>query len=365
MKLTERLLLEMSLEDARKLLNITSDVPLDKAFKKAALKHHPDRGGSDEMMKKVNQAYDLLKASGGGKTYSQMSDDERRAAWQEREAAAKVRKANNYKKMESMLTEFKDRFMQNVPDYSDHFSEFFKLQKPEVTSRIDDAWNGSYKGRIFVKWPTTDNATEIQLGIDIVPERNSGLSYDSDEPVYSVDYTTVLYHNRKDNKMGRRNWKWNQTSNDALDPEKVFPKAKLKKVLKKVKIDKMTRKDFERALSIELKKYKPDFRFNNIDVVFDFKREDKLWLGLMRRVMNRQPYWSIIFYENHAPEGKSPHLKWAKQTDLPSTLADARSSFPETSTSVDLLKDYLNKFIKNKKISKDHFKAAIEKQQGK
>jgi hypothetical protein len=315
-------------------------------------------------MKKVNQAYELLKASGGGKSYSSMSDDERRASWQAREEENKRRKEENKKKMEAMLTEFKDRFMLSVPNYSDHFKEFFALQEPIVTSRVDDIYSGDYKGRIFVKWPTLDNATEIQLGIDITPEKKGGLSYDSEEPVYSVDIETVLYHNRKDNKMGRRSWAWNKTSSDALDPEKVFPKVKLKKVLKKVKTDKMTRKAFERALSIELKKYKPDFRFGKLDVAFNFEREDKLWIGLMRRVINRVPYWSVILYTDTSPVGKRPHLKWAIKDDIPSTLADARLSFPETSTSVDLLKDFLNKVIKNKKISKDHFKAAIDKQVG-
>jgi hypothetical protein len=264
-----------------------------------------------------------------------------------------------------MLKEFEARFKKVIPEYSKHFEEFFKLGKPEFTTRVDDEYNGSHKGRIFVKWPTDDNKTEIQLGVDLVPERSSGLSYDSAEAVYSVDITTVLYHGRKDHKMGRRSWAWNKTSNEVLDPEKVFPKTKLKKILKKESKDKMTRKDFERALNIELKKYKPDFRFSNIDVVFDFKREDNIWLGLMRRVMDRVPYWSIILYKNSSPEGKKPHLKWARPDEITKDMKDIRLSFPETSTSVDLLKDYLNLFIKNKKISKDHFQPAIDKAEGK
>lgn len=32
-----------------------------KAYYRMALKHHPDKGGTDEMMKKVNEAYEKMK----------------------------------------------------------------------------------------------------------------------------------------------------------------------------------------------------------------------------------------------------------------------------------------------------------------
>jgi hypothetical protein len=319
------------------------------------------------MMKKVNQAYELLKASGGGKSYSQMSDDEIKAAWQARRAESEARKQANKKKMETMLAEFEDRFMQQVPAFSDHLQEYFKLESPEIKSSVNSGYSEAWYGRISVVWPTTDNKTEIRFLIELQEDKKGGLAYDSGEPVYSASFETVLYHNRKDFKMSRRHWQWGKTSADALDPNKVFPKAKLKKIIAKAPIDKMTRKDFERVLSIELKKYNPNFRFNNLDAAFDFKREDKLWIGLMRRVMNRVPYWSLIIYKDQSPEGKQPHLIWAKKDMIPKNIADQRSSFsfPETSTSVDLLKDFFNKFITNKKIKKDHFQPAIDKQQGK
>ena len=59
---------EMSQADAVKLLGLSSSfsaAELKAAYKKSALKNHPDKGGSEEMMKKVNDAYDTLKKSGG------------------------------------------------------------------------------------------------------------------------------------------------------------------------------------------------------------------------------------------------------------------------------------------------------------
>ena len=57
-------LIEMSVTDAMKLFGL-NEVPstkeeLNKHFKKLALKHHPDLGGSEETMKMLNQAKELL-----------------------------------------------------------------------------------------------------------------------------------------------------------------------------------------------------------------------------------------------------------------------------------------------------------------
>ncbi len=38
-----------------------SDKDLKSAYKKASMKHHPDRGGNEEEFKKVNEAYSTLK----------------------------------------------------------------------------------------------------------------------------------------------------------------------------------------------------------------------------------------------------------------------------------------------------------------
>lgn len=57
-------LIEMSIEDAMKLFGIkeipSSKEELNKYFKKLALKNHPDLGGSEETMKLINQAKEIL-----------------------------------------------------------------------------------------------------------------------------------------------------------------------------------------------------------------------------------------------------------------------------------------------------------------
>lgn len=53
----------MSKETARNILEVSEDASLNdikSAYRSKVLKHHPDRGGSEEMMKKVNEAFEIL-----------------------------------------------------------------------------------------------------------------------------------------------------------------------------------------------------------------------------------------------------------------------------------------------------------------
>jgi len=46
-----------------------SQVDIDRSYKRMASKHHPDRGGSEERMKLLNEAYGVLKDAGVRRSY--------------------------------------------------------------------------------------------------------------------------------------------------------------------------------------------------------------------------------------------------------------------------------------------------------
>jgi len=57
-------LIEMSAAEAEEVLGLSgkySASQVKSSYRKTSLKHHPDKGGSTEMMKKVNAAYEMLK----------------------------------------------------------------------------------------------------------------------------------------------------------------------------------------------------------------------------------------------------------------------------------------------------------------
>lgn len=48
-----------------------SQVDIDRSYKRLASKHHPDRGGSEERMKQLNEAYGVLKDSSVRRSYDE------------------------------------------------------------------------------------------------------------------------------------------------------------------------------------------------------------------------------------------------------------------------------------------------------
>src|ERR1700735_5445085 len=60
--------------DYYEVLGVGKDASADeikKAFRKAAVEHHPDRGGDETKFKEINEAYEVLKDSDKRKRYDQ------------------------------------------------------------------------------------------------------------------------------------------------------------------------------------------------------------------------------------------------------------------------------------------------------
>jgi len=63
------------------LLGVSEDAPrseIDRKYKREAHKHHPDRGGSEERMKALNEAYGVLKDTDSRRIYDESRQQHRR-----------------------------------------------------------------------------------------------------------------------------------------------------------------------------------------------------------------------------------------------------------------------------------------------
>ena len=348
----------MSVDDAKKILGLEDGGDLKKAYNSASKKAHPDLGGSDDEMKKVNQAYDILKST----NYDPSSRADFEKRYKQHREEAEERRKRQVIRVTEIINNIEAQFKSSLNTWKKHFEPFFpELDKPEFKVNItDDKWMPA-RSELFINWPTDDGKTDIRLKVNVAPDQGNGLSDNTSEPDYKVYYETSLYHNRKDNKMAQRDWGKYSTSSSVLDPEKVFPSAKLKRVIKKKVTNKMTKKAFMKAIQSELKKYNPDFRFRGDKVVFDFKRDDGAVFEMSRMVFNRIPFWSI--YTRIGEYNKKDELVRIKpMRPVPPQLSDSEytNSFPETGEALDRVKQFFNDIIKGKKIPKDYFKDVKE-----
>ncbi|UQJ95304.1 hypothetical protein IANJMKHF_00399 [Klebsiella phage CPRSA] len=124
---------KMTYQEALKVLGATgseTSAEMSRLFKRASLRNHPDRGGSNELMQKINQAYDVVTKTGPSGARSETAGDVRaRYARQKKEWEEKVDAyfvvAKNY---------FSTKF--NAQEFAEYFTKYTGLPttfKQEVT----------------------------------------------------------------------------------------------------------------------------------------------------------------------------------------------------------------------------------------
>lgn len=335
----------ISYEDAIKILGVSSGDDIDKAYKKAALKHHPDRGGSDDMMKKVNQAYDLLKKRGVRDTTS--FEDRKK----EQEASHK----KQLDKLKGILKDIEGKLKNSLKKYEDHFKDYFTLSKPELKTSIhgDKSYWQTPFASIDVQLTNEDGSTWIKIKATVNSEQGGGLSY-GDNVSYSIGYETLLYHNRKTHAIAKNTYKFG-TSNALLEPEMIFPKARLEKIVKKVPA-KMSRKDFLAAIYSELRKYKPK-EFNN-SIYFQEPIKDDIHIVIYRNVIMRKAGWHI-FFKRVTSNGRQMSAALFPES-LPSHIKYSSFSLLESLEGFELLKKFVEDVYNGKTVNKDYFKKLYE-----
>lgn len=118
---------------------------LKKAYKKASMQHHPDRGGDEEQFKKVNEAYATLK------------DPQKRAAYD-----------NPQPRMDSNM------FNQNFGDFNDIFSSMFgadvrrqQVRNPDVNIKVPISLREVITGKKILATYRLRNGQEQTVDLDI------------------------------------------------------------------------------------------------------------------------------------------------------------------------------------------------------
>lgn len=211
-------LAKVTIEEALQLLELTREqlgdqTVLKKAYRDAAMKHHPDRGGDEETMKKVTDAYELLKNFRGPQRSYDL-EEEKRATEEKLEvikhgihAALKVEK------------------------FTEHFT---KWTGKTFEVKIDEgprgySYSSSYK--VYVQWMSEDGITSFDLTImgsasDFRRVKQLG-GGGQDSISFRIYVDTKIFHGTRKVKFKQRDWDFTNDHITIMDPEKLFPSKKI------------------------------------------------------------------------------------------------------------------------------------------
>lgn len=244
-------LIEMSVTDAMKLFGI-NEVPstkeeLNKHFKKLALKHHPDLGGSEETMKLLNQAKELLDKN-LGKSFTSYKSSRFDKSKEERDAAQRDYE-ERMAHVRGLIKDALNRFDANLyKDYLDKaFGISFNLKKTFVDA---GRYNRHYLKMEFSD-AERDKVFELSFFIDefevhrqiYVVKSLDGAS----DKTFDIGMNSFVFLDGKKQVLSKDRFLRVNDPKIFTDPTILLPKAKITKLAKgEVRKDsKLAKRDFE------------------------------------------------------------------------------------------------------------------------
>ena len=274
-------LIEMSASDAEQLFGLTgryTAADVKKIWRKLSLQHHPDRGGSTEMMKKVNVAYDLLKSGGNVKKMSQQDKADKFWAEMNKNKAAAIKHIE--KNFDSSV------YLKHLEKVTGRKFEIMseKLNNPKMSFTVG----------LKVRFHSVEGFDVFDLTLTIQPPSGptKQLSKQGQEE-YTVIFSGDAMLDGKDYRLYYNNKGYRSiTSLDISNPEIVFPKAKIKRHMKVASKKPLKKKDVETYFRTAKRARKTTFG----DYIIDLKDEG-MHIMVTRNVFLRKGSYQIGLYK--------------------------------------------------------------------
>lgn len=316
----KRLLVEITFDQALKALNLSkSDVgdaaKIKQAFRQAALKAHPDKGGSNEAMRDVNDAYELLQKQGGRRSSFDSSAD-RAAEFERMKRDSEERKAKEKEIGNKVLESLKSKINYNafVKYFNSIYNDIFvhKIFNERPSPR--ETWITSAGFVAEFSNPDRSIVFLIEFSASLSDATSTG---SIGSGVGNVSYPLAVraygFYNNKKLKITQRDY--NKTTNhDVLSsPEIAFPKAKLEK-FKGTSVTKV----FKKADMITYLVNKLNMPWDGEDArIRDTPKS--ISIVFIRSVFMKTPAWQLVVYEN------SKSIRQIPTVLLPETIESAQA----------------------------------------
>jgi curved DNA-binding protein CbpA len=265
-------------------------------YKKLALMNHPDRGGSLEAMKDVNNAWDLLKKVKSGGSSSGID-------WKKTEQEYRNLGVGIKNKLSNEFHYHADLFLKHFEELTGkkfrwEYTRVYPTERTRGTpysAGYEIQFTSEDKETIF-SFEVSANLTDIKY--------SKGLGWAD-----NVDFTLFIMayglHDSRKVKISRSNYSWSNNHNVLRNPELIFPANKLKKILKTVGSKEFKKKDMEVYLMKKLDA-RLDGEFARIPLMKD---DPKFHLLMYRNVFMRIAGWGMNgVYDNFKRIAMGPYF---------------------------------------------------------
>lgn len=270
-------------------INFQSVEELRQLYRKLSRKVHPDLGGSDAEMKKLNCAYEILQKLGCHQAAFE--------SWEERKARMQETEKRRYAIHSWMMEKIVEQVEAAKSSYTMMFQKYF----PGVEPSEIDSFVTYNSGRCAVEWKTSCGSVSFKLDVSIYNVDDAGLGNSLENPSFDVSYWTQLYNNGRTYKVSNSRYSWNHSSSELSKPEVVFPAKALSRVAKQTrKPSKMQRRDFIAALANELGAVDQSSRQSTQMMI---PISGTQYLGIYRSTIMRVSAWSVFGVFDKNPKG--------------------------------------------------------------
>lgn len=271
-----------------------------KTYRQKALDAHPDRGGSEEQMKLVNQAYDILTGSSAGGAGSPADQEQKYQDF-------KARQKETDAKMKVVLKSMADELDQTIK--LDAFKAHVEKATGKTFKATIDKKETSYHYLIYtIKLVSEDGLTSFDMTVhasaaDVAYGKGAAtLGGSGAEHVsFPISIVTTVFHDNRKVKLAAKNWKLTSDHKTLIEPEDLFPTSKLAKMMGGK--DK-GRKFQKRDMLLSLEKRLGAYVWSGKDIKVTIPVGDA-WLLLFRSTWRGQAAWMTNALYSSKNGGKS------------------------------------------------------------
>ena len=338
--------LELALSIFGLTINDIDEKTIKDRYKKLAIENHPDHGGDVEIMKQINNAYEILKRKKKIQSREKEQDDFNQRIFSTATGLRNILMSGF--KPELFLVHFKNIF-------GKEFEYSIKRMWPDDKK---DSAKYYFSGAGFnVEFSTISRNTIFTLSVQ-APQNSIYKAMDkttlgAGTMSFEVYIEAHGFYGSKKQKLTKRDWNFSNDHSFLNDPEKIFPKTKLQKIVS----GKTNKRAFKKRdmIAYITQKLKGAWDGEYAKIYLDKNKE--FYLLMYRMTFRRLPVWGANgIYKKYNRIAQGAIVSFPETEEVAQFLGEIQKAVKNITDEIKLaakvnkmLRQKYNKIVKDRK----------------